>query len=293
VARIFSNPCFGMLTVLTKQLIAAISIVLLIPLPAFPQAFAEVLDGGATLNRNNSLYSVGKRSRIYEGDRLTVPDRLQLILPYGAATITKRSGFLNFLLIRREGCGIRVQAAYRGGIGAIARPKTCITSSIIFESLTSGAYFNPWVNTRRSSLIPNTRIAQALAESTGANFTLADKGDTSILAVQGGAVESQNENAIVPVLSGQGNFTKKGQVPGPAIALDNSLALNARPVPTALGFRLNASINPLNSLVYQGREIDPNAVLDWPILGNNLPLEVRSADGLKSRFYWLPLPRRR
>jgi hypothetical protein len=293
VACVFPNSCLGALAVPTKKIIAVIAIVLLIPVPAFSQAFAEVLDGSATLNRNSSLYSVRKGSRIYEGDRLTVPDRLQLILPYGAATVTKRQGFLNFLLLRREGCGIRVQAAYRGGIGAIARPKTCNTSSIIFESLTSGAYFNPWVNTRRGSLIPNTRIAQVLPESSGANFTLVDKDDTSILAVQGGAVEAQSENAIVPVLGGQGNFTKKGEAPGPAIALDNSLALNARPAPTPLGFRLNASINPLNFLFYQGREIAPEAVLDWPVLGNNLPLEVRSADGLRSRYYWLPLPRRR
>lgn len=276
-----------------RKIIAAIVIVLLVPLPAVAQVFSEVLDGSATLNRNGSLYSVGRGARIYEGDRLSVPNQARIILPYGAAVVTKRQGTLDFLLIRREGCGIRIQAAYRGGIGAIARPRTCDTSSIIFESLTSGAYFNPWVNTRRGSLIPNTRIAQALPEASGANFTLADKGDASVLAVQSGVVEAQNENAIVPILGGQGNFTKKGQPPGSAIALDNALALNAHPEISLFGFSLNPKLNPLNSLFFKGKEIDPSTIVNWPILGNQLEFEVRSADGERSRVYYFPLPHRR
>jgi hypothetical protein len=276
-----------------QKLLLAIALTLALQTRANAQVFAEVLSGESTLNRNGNLYSAERGARIYEGDRLTIPNRLQVILPYGSAVISKRSGALDFVLIRREGCGIRVQATYRGGIGAIARPRTCPTSSIVLESLTSGAFFNPWVNTRRGQLIPNTRIAQALPESTGANFTLTDKGETSILAVESGAVESQSENVIVPVVGGQGNLTKKGQPPGPAIALDNALSLTQKFESTPLGYRLNVDLNPLNFLFYKGVEVSPRQEIDWPVGGNSLDLEVRSADGLRSRFYVFPLPRRR
>lgn len=276
------------------KFIAAIATALFVPLPAVAQTFAEVLDGDAQLNRNGSLYSVGRGARIYEGDSLAVPNRLQVILPYGAAIVTKRAGSLKFLLLRREGCGIRVQAVYRGGIGAIARPRTCPTSSIIFESLASGAFFNPWVDTRRGSLIPNTQIAEALPlGSSGAAFTLADRGEASILAVQSGGVEAQSENVNAPIFGGQGNITAKGQPPGPAIALDNALSLGLMPTITPIGFRLNAVFNPLNFLFYKRIEIEPSKEIPWPITGNSVELEVRSADGQKSRSYILPLPRRR
>jgi hypothetical protein len=273
-----------------------------IPAVAQPSPYSEVLDGNAQLFRNGSLFNISRGARIYEGDSLTISSHLRIILPYGAATVTKRQGTMKFLLTRREGCGIRVYATYRGGIGAVARSRTCLTSSIIFESLASGAYFNPWVNTRKSELIPNTRIAQALPpladaqgtpESSGAAFTLTDRNETSILAVSSGAVEAQNENVIVPILGGQGNITPKGQPPGGAIALDNSLSLNPNPSITPIGFRLNASLNPLNFLFYQGVEIAPSQEIEWPILGNSLNFEVRSADGLRSRPYVFPLPERR
>jgi hypothetical protein len=277
----------------SKTVLAAIALTLT-PLGAVAQVYSEVLDGSAQLNRNGALFNVGRGARLYEGDSLAVPNRLQIIFPYGAAIVTKRQGSMKFLLSRREGCGIRVHVTYRGGIGAVARPKTCLTSSIVIESLASGAYFNPWVNTRRGGLAPNTRIAQALPpESNGAAFTLTDRNETSILAVSSGTVEAQNENVAVSILGGQGNITPKGQPPSPAIALDNALTIRLKPSLTPLGYRLNASLNPLNFLYYKGVEIDPSQEIEWPILGNSLNLEVKSADGLQSRPYVFPLPQRR
>jgi hypothetical protein len=274
--------------------IVAIALTLAIATITRAADFAEVLDGSAQLNRSGSVFDIGRGARLYEGDRLTIPTRLQLILPYGAATITKRQGALKFLLLRREGCGIRVHIVYSGGIGANARPRTCIESSITFESLTSGAFFNPWVNTRRgSSLIPNTRIAQLLETTTGASFSLSDRSDSSILTVASGAVEAQSQNVVVPIFGNQGNVTKKGQPPGSAIALDNNLSIATRPSITPRGFRLNATLNPLNFLFYQGLEVSPTHEIEWPILGNSIKVEVRSADGLRSRPYVFPLPSRR
>jgi hypothetical protein len=283
----------GIMLVFTSPL-AAIALTLALTTITKAADFAEVLDGSAQLNRSGSISDIGRGARLYEGDRLTVPSRLQLILPYGAATVTKRQGTLKFLLLRREGCGIRVHIVYSGGIGANARPRTCIESSITFESVTSGAFFNPWVNTNRGgSLTPNTRIAQLLETTTGASFSLADRNDTSILAVASGAVEAQSQNVVVPIFGNQGNITKKGQPPEPAIALDNNLSITTRPIKSPLGFRLNASLNPLNFLFYQGAEILPAQEIEWPILGNSINVEVKSADGQRSRPYVFPLPSRR
>ncbi len=272
----------------------AIALILALPTPTHAaQTFSEILSGSATLDRNGTLYRAGKGTRIYEGDVLSVPSRMQMIAPFGAATITKSKGLLRVLLSRREGCGVRVHYVYGGGINAYARPKTCANSSIVFESFISGAFFNPWINTRRSLLIPGTLIAQSLSIATGASFTLADRNESSILAVQSGAVEAQSQNVIVPVSEGLGNITPKGKPPGPAIALDESLALDWRnPTNTPTGFRLNAKINPLNSLWVQGVPFLGEEI-PFPVLGNSLSVEVRSADGLRSRVYSKPLPRRR
>ena len=259
--------------------------------PAIAQTYSEILDGDAQVERSGAIFRVGRGARIFEGDRLAISRRVQILLPYGAAVITKREGSMRFSLLRREGCGIRVHMVYRGGIGAKARPKTCRDSAIVFENYGSGAYFSPWAN-RQARLIPNTLIAEASPVSVGSEFALADRGDSALLAVADGAVEAQNQNVAINVLNGQGNITEKGKPPGPAIALDTALTLKLNPSVTPFGYRLNAGLNPLNSLFYHGTEILPLREIEWPVLGNSLDLEVRGVDG-RSRFHSFPLPRRR
>jgi hypothetical protein len=257
-------------------------------------AYSEVLAGSGTVYRKErGSNNAGPGTRLYEGDSLSIPDRLILILPYGAATVTKRRGLMRFLLSRREGCGIRMHVIYGGGISAFARPKTCAQSSMLFESFLSGAYFSPWFSTRRGALIPGTLIAAALETLSGsANFSLADRETSSVLLVRAGEVQAQNENVDVKVVSGQGNITPKGQPPGLPIDADNSLNLGWKsPTLTPTGVRLNTNVNPLNTLLLRGAPYDGEEI-KWPVLGNSLQLEVQDLEG-RSRGFSQPVPRRR
>lgn len=262
--------------------------------PALAQKFSQVLDGSATLTRGGRLYRAERNVRLYEGDILNIPERIQLIAPYGAATITKRKGLLKILLSRQEGCGIRVYIAYSGGIGANARPKSCPSSSIVFESLTTGVFFNPWINSRSGQLLPNTLIAQVTPSLTGASFEATDRGTTSVLAVQSGVVEAKSANAIVPVSEGMGNLTERDQPPGPALSLNEDLsAPSLRVVRVPTGIKVFAEISALNTVEVQGVKYLFGQTIPYPVSGNSLRVRIWNAVGTRSRLYVLPLPLRK
>lgn len=262
--------------------------------PTFAASPASVvLDGSATLTRSGRLYRAERGTKLFAGDILNVQDRLQFLLPYGAATVSKRRGLLKFVLQQQEGCGIRVQISYSGGIGANARPKSCPTSSISFESLTTGAFFNPWVSRRSGRLIPNTLIAQALS-FTGANFDLVDRGHTSVLSVQSGAVEAMSANVIVPISGGMGNLTERDKPPGEPIPLDENLSVNRlRIVRVPTGVKILAGVSPLNTIEVQGRAYRLGDTIPFPITSNSLRVTIRDTSGDRTRTYTYPLPLRK
>jgi hypothetical protein len=268
--------------------------IFILQVPALSAPVSTVLDGEAALTRGSRLYKAQRGVTLQEGDILNVKQRLQFILPFGAATVTKRAGLLKVLLSRREGCGVRIHMPYSGGISANARPRTCPTSSITFESLTTGAYFNPWAARRAGKLIPNTVIAQILGDALGSSFDLTDRGDTSVLSVRSGLVESQSVNVIVPVPANFGNITPKDKPPGPAIAIDSSLsAPGLRVVRVSTGIKVLASISALNTMEVQGQAYRIGDVIRFPVSGNSLRVRVVSPDGDRWRVYVLPLPARK
>jgi hypothetical protein len=261
--------------------------------PALALQSSTVLDGGATLTRGGTFYSVGKGAKIYEGDILNVLDRVQLIAPYGAFVLTKRKGLLKINLTRREGCGMRMYFSYLGPISVNARPKTCKQTSAIFESIFTGASFEAWGGFQ-SGLIPNSLIASGLLPSDAISFTVQDRESASVLAVSSGAINVQNEGTTVLVAAGQGNLTQKGKPPGRPIKLDEALQLKSlKFYRTPTGLKLDAEINPLNTLLVQGFQVNPQAEIKWPILGNSLNIGVRNLMGDRTRYYSYPLPARK
>jgi hypothetical protein len=277
-----------------RKIFLSLAAIAVFPLTAVSAPVSTVLDGDATLTRGGRLYRAERGVTLQEGDILNIKSRIQFILPFGAATVTKRAGLLKVLLSRREGCGIRVHLPYSGGISANARPRSCGSSSIVFESLTTGAYFNPWAVRRTGRLMPNTVVAQLLGDALGSSFDLTDRGETSVLSVRSGIVESQSQNAIVPVPANFGNLTPKDKPPGPAIAIDNNLnASGLRIVRVSTGIKVLATISALNTVEVQGALYQLGETIRFPVRGNSLQVRVISPSGDHSRVYVLPLPARK
>jgi hypothetical protein len=253
-----------------------------------------VIDGVATLTRGAGQYTVQRGSRLYEGDILNVQSRLQLISPYGAFTLTKGKGLLKIILSRQEGCGLRMLLSYFGRISVNARTRTCSNTTAVFESLQTGASFDAWGGLRAMRLYPGTVVAQAIPPLGSISFVALDRGNASVLAVTKGTISVQNEGQTRNVPAGHGNLTAKGQPPGSPLALDEELKLQKLKLErTPKGLKINATINPLNTLLVQGKEVSPQSVVPWPIVSNDLRVGVRNLTGDRTRYYIYPLPGRK
>lgn len=262
---------------------AAIACLCLFAPGALAQSY-EVLSGNALLQRNGRTYSAVRGVKLAEGDVLSVRSQIQFLGDFGAFVATAKTGFYQMTLLRRESGCIRNIISYKGRLTITPRPLICDRSLLQIISLSSGGSYT----------------------FRGTNAYLDDDGKTTRLTVEHGLVESSSGGVTVAVPTGHGNFIREGQPPGAAIALDDSLSLrNVRIDRTALGVEISASINPLNSVRIQGVDVETlrggpfesapdlqiRCMLDSPITGNSLNIEVRNPQG-KRRVYLYPLPKR-
>jgi hypothetical protein len=253
-----------------KSFGCALLLVLVLQFPSHAQHF-EILRGNALLQRGGRLFNVYRGTKLVEGDRLFARSTVIFVGDYKAFTAIFREGMLEFLQLSRDknGC-IQNVIGFRGSVSFSSRPRLCRGGFVTALSLASGA-----------SYAINSAV------------DLFDSKDSSFLAVQYGRVDASNAGKTLRVTTGLGNVTMLGQPPGPAIALDNDLALRDLKIRrTALGLEITANINPLNSLRIQGVDVSTEygavkALLDLPMSGNSLNFEVRNSAG-KARVYSLP-----
>jgi hypothetical protein len=243
--------------------------------PAVAQHF-EILNGAGVISRQGRKYLAEPGVRILEGDIVFVPGQLQFLGDYGGFVGIQQGGLFQTILLRREGCGVRDLIGYRGRLSLVVRPRLCPTSTLQVLSLLTGGSYSFW----------------------GTGASLSDRGNASVIAVDHGAVATQNMGQTVVVSDGTGNIIEQGKPPGQAIALDNDLQLeNVRFERTSTGIRIRAKVNPLNAVVVQGVEIallrrELDTLVEYPILGNSLEISVLNPQG-KERVYVWPLPLRR
>jgi hypothetical protein len=266
----------------------------------------QVLSGQATLSRNAALYQAQKGVKLYEGDSLFFT-KLKLIGDYGAFVSTLQYGQATITLLRREGCGyqrvgIRNLIEYKGKLWVIARPKTCPTSTVQFQSQMTGVSFDIW----RGALVGQTdnwialsqgKNVAVLPEPTGVSARFWDKGNATYLMVDYGTVSAESAGVSIPVSGGYGNITLEGLAPGQLIKVETDLRIKKQTLTKALnGVLVSVWVNPLNTVIIQGIEYTPmdgqvKAFLRYPIAGNAVWVLV--SDTEKTRIYPLPLPTRK
>jgi hypothetical protein len=289
-----------MLNILRVAGILATGLLFLAPKVA-AEPFFQVISGQGTLNRNASLYRAQKGVRLYEGDVLYVPGRIQILGDYGSFVSTIQKGRATLTILRREGCGVRDFIEFSGKLWVTARPRTCSTSTVQFQSQANGVAFDIWRGQTIGKI--NRLVATSLSvnlalspDLEGVSATFWDRDNATILKVEYGVIVSSSAGVSVPVSGHEGNITLEGQPPGQPIKIDSQLRMIMKLRKVLNGVYASASVNPLNTVSIQGVQFTPvngevETFLRYPIGGNALFFSV--SDGEKTRVYFLPLPTRK
>jgi hypothetical protein len=255
----------------------------LTPSPALAQYFT-ILGGSASLTRQGKTYRVGKGMRLYEGDQLNIPRQLQFCVDYCAGVATAR-GYLSLILIRRESGAIRNLIAFNDYLTFVARGFSNPRSIVQFWDLVTGAAISYPPKQKQASL-------SFTVGSSSIHLKLKSEQKT-YLRVNKGIAEVSNVGQFVTVEAGFANITPKTQPPGLPLRIDDALKIEGAKIERSpLGLILSGKINPLNNIVIQGipvvntRDGEFKLLLKYPMLGNQIKLNINSPFGESRTVYW-------
>jgi hypothetical protein len=234
---------------------------------------AEVISGDGIVTRQGQKITVGRGSKLVEGDRLTIPYQIQFLGDFGSFVASQRQGMIDFTLLRRESGCSRTFISYLGKLRITPRPLTCSRSIIQVVSIASGGSYT----------------------FRGTDAFLSDEGKRSTILVTRGLVETQSAGVTVSVPAGFANQITEGLPPEPPMAIEAPNLNQVQFEKLPWGVRLAVKTSPLNKVVVQGADAGiKNHLIEYPypILGNCLKIVVENPLGLQ-RVYVFPLPTRK